>query len=144
MSVYCSVNFSNTRNRYSEYSKESYSDSKVLPHSALTLNACVCVCVRACACVHGFTSAVRQGEVPGSRAGGGGQAGQGGVALQHVALTAAVADLVADVEGGALLEAVEQHPGVPASVAGQGWGRSREVGRHRERERARERERDKG
>ena len=58
------------------------------------------------------------------------------MALQHVALAAAVADLVPDVEGGALLEAVEQHPGVPTRVAGQGWAveRGRETEGERERE----------
>ena len=57
------------------------------------------------------------------------------MALQHVALAAAVADLVPDVEGGALLEAVEQHPGVPTRVAGQGWAveRQRERGREKQR-----------
>lgn len=44
-----------------------------------------------------LTSAVRQGEVPGSGAGGGGQAWEHSVALQHVTQVAAVADLVPDV-----------------------------------------------
>ncbi|KAK0152358.1 hypothetical protein N1851_006203 [Merluccius polli] len=51
----------------------------------------------------------------------------------HVALAAAVADLVPDVEGGALLETVQQQPGVPARVAWQGWWRGREPARPRAR-----------
>lgn len=67
-----------------------------------------------------LTSAVGKREVPGGSASRGGQAGQGGVSLQHVALAAAVADLVPYVEGRALLEAIEQLPWVPTRVAGQG------------------------
>lgn len=46
-------------------------------------------------------------------------AGEHGVALQEEAGVAAVADLVAQVEGGALLDAVRQPPGVPTRVTGE-------------------------
>lgn len=46
-------------------------------------------------------------------------AGEHGVALQEEAGVAAVADLVAEVEGGALLDAVGQPPGVPTRVTGK-------------------------
>lgn len=75
------------------------------------------------------TSAVGQGEIPGRRARWGGEAGQRGVALQHVARAAAEADLVADVEGGPLLLAVEQLPGVATCVARQSCGKRERDGR---------------
>lgn len=67
-----------------------------------------------------LTSAVRQGEVPGSGAGGSGQAGEHGVALQHITQVAAVADLVPDVESSALLHAVEQLAWISTGVAWKG------------------------
>ena len=46
-------------------------------------------------------------------------AGEHSVALQEEAGVAAVADLVTEVEGRALLDAVGQPPGVPTRVAGE-------------------------
>lgn len=54
-----------------------------------------------------LTSAVGQREVPGSGSRWGGQTGEGRVTFQHVAWVTAVADLVANVERGPLLVAVE-------------------------------------
>lgn len=75
------------------------------------------------------TSAGGQGEVPRGAALGAGEAGEHGVALQEEAGVAAVADLVSEVEGGALLDAVGQPPRVPTRVAGEDCkrGRSRPV-----------------
>lgn len=78
------------------------------------------------------TSAVGKGEIPGSSTSRSGQAGEGGVTLQHVAWAAAVADFVPDVERGPLLVAIEQLSGITTSVAGQSWverEREREVGK---------------
>lgn len=69
----------------------------------------------------GLTSAVWQGEVPGSSAGGSGQAGEHGVALQHITLVAAVADLIPDVESRALLHTIQQLAWIPTGVAWKGW-----------------------
>lgn len=46
-------------------------------------------------------------------------AGEHGMSLQEEAWVTAVADLVAEVEGGSLLNAVRQPPRVPAGVTGE-------------------------
>ena len=65
------------------------------------------------------TSAGGQREVPRGTVIGASVAGEHSVALQEEAGVAAVADLVTEVEGRALLDAVGQPPGVPARVAGE-------------------------
>lgn len=66
-----------------------------------------------------LTSAVREGEVPRSGTCRSGEAREGRVTFQHVALVTAVADFVADVERGALLVAVGKLSRVSTRVAGQ-------------------------
>lgn len=53
------------------------------------------------------TSAVREGEIPGSSPCWSGKAGQGSVTLQHIARAAAVADFVPNVKRRPLLVAIE-------------------------------------
>lgn len=65
------------------------------------------------------TSAGGQREVPRGTVLGASVAGEHSVALQEEAGVAAVADLVTEVEGRALLDAVGQPPRVPARVAGE-------------------------
>lgn len=65
------------------------------------------------------TSAVGQGEIPGCCTRRGGQAGEGGMTLEHVACAAAVADFVPYVERGPLLVTIEQLSRITTSVAGQ-------------------------
>lgn len=66
-----------------------------------------------------LTSAEWQGEVPGGSSCGGGQAGEDSVPLQDEASCAAVADLVPNVEGGALLDTVLQAARISTRVARQ-------------------------
>lgn len=54
------------------------------------------------------------------------------MALQHVALAAAVADLVPDVEGRALLETVQQLARITAGVAGKGCDRDNDREKERQ------------
>lgn len=74
------------------------------------------------------TSAGGQGEVPRGTALGARVAGEDGVALQEEAGVAAVADLVAQVEGGALLDAVGQPPRVSTRVTREHCERGRDTG----------------
>lgn len=67
------------------------------------------------------TSAVGKREIPCSSTRWSGEAGQGGMTLQHIALAAAVANFVPDVERGPLLVAVEQLSRITTSVTGQSW-----------------------
>lgn len=53
------------------------------------------------------TSAVRKGEIPGSRPSWSGEAGECGVTLQHIARATAVADFIPNIESGPLLIAIQ-------------------------------------
>lgn len=78
----------------------------------------------------GLTSADRDGEVPHGHVGSVGDAGELGVAVQHIARHAAVADLVPHIEAGARQDAFRGDPWVPTGTALQLC-----MDRHRQRER---------
>ena len=85
--------------------------------------------------VPGLTSADGHGEVPHGHVGVVGDAGELGVAVQHVARHAAVADLVPHVEARARQDAFRRDARVPTGTVLQLW-------RERERDGERERWRD--